>query len=302
MALIRPSDEVAAALAAARPVVALESTIVAHGLPWPVNLEVGQALEAAVREAGAVPATVAVADGAVLAGLSADVLERLARSPSSFLKASAADLGVLCASGSSGATTVSATCFVAARLGIRVFATGGIGGVHRGAAADVSSDLTVLARSAVAVVSAGAKAILDLPRTLEMLETLGVLVVGVGVEEFPAFYTRSSGLRLEHSVADPAAAAAICASRWALGDPGGVLLANPIPLEAELPASLVETAITSALSAAAAAGIVGKALTPFLLARLAESTGQRSLDANRALAVNNASFAGRVAVELAALG
>lgn len=300
MALIRPSDEVAAALAASRPVVALESTIVAHGLPWPVNLEVGQALESAVRASGAVPATVAVVDGVVMAGLSPDLLERLARSPSSFVKASAADLGVLCASGASGATTVSATCFVAAQLGIRVFATGGIGGVHRGLSADVSSDLTVLARSRVAVVSAGAKAILDLPRTLEMLETLGVLVVGVGVSEFPAFYTRSSGLRLEHSVADAAAAARVCAARWALGDAGGVLLANPIPLSDELPSSLVETAIASALSEASAAGIVGKALTPFLLSRLAESTGQRSLAANRALAVHNATFAGQVAVELAA--
>jgi pseudouridine-5'-phosphate glycosidase len=301
MALIRPSDEVAAALAASRPVVALESTIVAHGLPWPVNLEVGQALESAVRTAGAVPATVAVVDGVVAAGLSSSVLERLARSPSSFVKASAADLGVLCASSGSGATTVSATCFVAAQLGIRVFATGGIGGVHRGDASDVSSDLTVLARSRVAVVSAGAKAILDLPRTLEMLETLGVLVVGVGVSEFPAFYTRSSGLRLEHRVADAAAAARLCHARWELGDPGGVLLANPIPLESELPSSLVEPAIASALSEASLAGIVGKALTPFLLARLAESTGQRSLGANRALAVHNATFAGQVAVELAAL-
>jgi pseudouridine-5'-phosphate glycosidase len=301
LAPLRLTDEVAAALRARRPVVALESTIVAHGLPWPENLEVGRALEDAVRAASAVPATIAVVDGEVHVGLAPSVLEHLARSPSSFVKAGAADLAVLCALGGSGATTVSATCFVAARAGIRVFATGGIGGVHRGDGLDVSNDLAVMARSPVAVVSAGAKAILDLPRTLEVLETLGVLVLGVGTAEFPAFYRRSSGLRLEHVVPDARAAARVCATRWAMGDAGGVLLANPIPAADELPAELVDGAISTALAEAAAAGLVGKAVTPFLLSRLAEATGRRSLAANRALAVNNASFAGRVAAELALL-
>ena len=296
---VQLSADVAAALAAGRPVVALESTIVAHGLPWPENLEVGRALEDEVAAGGAVPATIAVFDGVVRVGLTPPELQRLARSPADFAKANASDLPLFVARGRSAATTVSATAFVAARAGIRVFATGGIGGVHRGDGGDVSSDLTVLARVPVAVVSAGAKAILDLPRTREMLETLGVLVLGVGTDHFPAFYTRSSGLRLEHRVDAAEDAAAVCRARWALGDAGGVLLANPIPEEAALPDEDVRKALAGALASAASHGVHGKALTPFLLARLAELTGRRSLVANRALALNNARFGAALANALA---
>ena len=265
---------------------ALESTIVAHGLPWPHNLEIGRALESAARDAGVVPATIAVLDGAACIGLSDGQLERLARECSSFVKAGATDLAVVLASRGNAATTVSATCLLAARAGIRVFATGGIGGVHRGDAIDVSSDLTTLARTPIAVVSAGAKAILDLPRTLEMLETLGVLVIGYGTDEFPAFYTRHSGLRLEHRCDGPEQVAEILAARWAL-DQGGVLVANPIPEDAALPATTIHDAIEQALAEAMSARIAGKALTPFLLAALARTTGGASVRANRALALNN---------------
>lgn len=287
--------EVAAALATGRPVVALESTIIAHGLPWPENLEIGRALEAEVRAGGAVPATIAVLGGAATVGLEAAELERLARDGAGLAKAAAADLPVALARGASAATTVSATAFLAAKAGIRLFATGGIGGVHRGDAGDVSSDLTVMARVPVAVVSAGAKAILDLPRTLEALETLGVLVLGYRTAELPAFYTRSSGLRLEHRVDGAAEAAAILAARFdALGQ-GGVLVANAIPDEAALDATRVDAAIAAALARAAAAGVRGKALTPWLLAELAATTGGAAVRANRALAIANA----RVAAELA---
>jgi pseudouridine-5'-phosphate glycosidase len=194
---------------------------------------------------------------------------------------------------------VSATAFAAARAKIALFATGGIGGVHRGDAGDVSSDLTTLAREPVAVVSAGAKAILDLPRTLEALETLGVLVVGFGTDELPAFYTRASGLPLEHRVDDPAMAARLIRARRALGDPGGVLIANPIPVEAELPRALTDGAIAQALAEAERAGVRGKKLTPFLLSRIAETTVARSLVANRALVLSNARLAARIAVALA---
>src|SRR4051794_15021280 len=218
-----------------RPVVALESTIVAHGLPWPENLETGRALEQAVRDGGAVPATIAVIAGKVRIGVTAEQLEQLAHEPDRFPKTGAADLPVRLVRGHNGATTVSATAVAAAHAGIRIFSTGGIGGVHRDDPSDVSSDLTTLARLPLAVVSSGAKAILDLPRTLEALETLGILVLGVGTDEFPAFYVRSSGLPLEHRVDSAEDAARICHMRWAMGEPGGVLLANPIPSEAALP-------------------------------------------------------------------
>jgi pseudouridine-5'-phosphate glycosidase len=281
-----PTEEVRASLERGAPVLALESTIVAHGLPWPDNLDIGHALEQAAREAGAVPATIAVIDGIARIGLSDAELERLARAAQSFAKAGAADLPVVLARGGNAATTVSATCVVAARAGIRVFATGGIGGVHRGGAMDVSSDLTTLAQTPIAVVSAGAKAILDLPRTLEVLETLGVLVIGYRADEFPAFYTRRSGLRLEHRCDTPEEVARILAARWALGQ-GGVLIANPIPEEAELPAETIEAAIDDALANAAREGVGGKALTPYLLSALARTTAGASIRANRALALNN---------------
>ena len=280
------SDEVADAIARGAPLLALESTIVAHGLPWPDNLEIGRELEAAARDAGAVPATIAVFDGVAQIGLSDARLERLARAANSFVKAGASDLPVIISRGGNAATTVSATATLAAHAGIRVFATGGIGGVHRGDALDISSDLTTLARTQIAVVSAGAKAILDLPRTLEVLETLGVLVVGYRTNEFPAFYTRHSGLRLEHRCDSVEELARVLEARWAL-DQGGVLVANPI-LEAEaLPADGIEAAIAEALARAARDAIGGKALTPFLLSELARTTGGASVRANRALALNN---------------
>ncbi len=296
-AALVPSEEVRSALAERRAVVALESTILAHGLPWPENLDVGRGLEAEVRAQGAVPATIAVVDGVARIGLDAAQLERVAREGSGFAKAGAADLAVALARGRSAATTVSATATLAARAGIAVFATGGIGGVHRGDAGDVSSDLTTLARERVAVVSAGAKAILDLPRTVELLETLGVLVLGFGTDEFPAFYTRGSGLALEHRVDTPDEVARILAAHWAL-ERGGVLIANPCPREAALDAGAIEAAIAEALAEAAARRIVGKPLTPFLLAHLARATGGRSVAANRALALSNARVGAQVAVAL----
>src|SRR5436190_2747016 len=283
----RCTPDVAAALRSGAPVVALESTIVAHGLPWPENLDIGRALEAAVRGAGAVPATIAVLDGEVRVGLSPSELERVAREGRALAKAGVADLAMVLAMGGSAATTVSGTATLAARAGIRVFATGGIGGVHRGDSGDVSSDLGVLAREPIAVVSAGAKAILDLPRTLEQLETLGVLVLGYGIDEFPAFYTRGSGLRLEHRVDTPRAVADLLRARWALGL-GGVLVANPIAHADELDRRVIEAAIDGACDAAKRDGISGKALTPFLLAELARATAGASVRANRALAIANA--------------
>jgi len=283
---IQFSDEVADASARGAPLLALESTIVAHGLPWPDNLEIGRELEAAARDAGAVPATIAVFDGVAQIGLSAAQFERLAREANTFIKAGAADLAVMVSRGRNAATTVSATATLAARAGIRVFATGGIGGVHRGDALDVSSDLTTLARTPIAVVSAGAKSILDLPRTLEVLETLGVLVIGYRTDEFPAFYTRHSGLRLEHRCDTVEELAQVLRMRWAL-DQGGVLVANPIPEAAALPEVQIESAITAALVLAERDGISGKALTPFLLSELARSTGGASVRANRALALDN---------------
>jgi pseudouridine-5'-phosphate glycosidase len=280
------SNEVGAAVAQGAPVLALESTIVAHGLPWPDNFDIGRALERAARDAGVVPATIAVFDGVVQIGLSDQQLERLARGAQDFVKAGAADLPVILARAGNAATTVSATATLAARAGIRVFATGGIGGAHRGDALDVSSDLTTLARTPIAVVSAGAKAILDLPRTLEVLETFGVLVIGYGTDEFPAFYTRHSGLRLEHRCDTPEELAQIAAVRWALGQ-GGILVANPIPQDAALLAAQIDAAIEDALAAAMTRSIGGKALTPFLLSELARTTAGASIRANRALALNN---------------
>lgn len=292
------SKEVADAMTQRAPVLALESTIVAHGLPWPDNLDIGRELERAACDAGAVPATIAVFDGVAQIGLSGQQLERLARDAGTFVKAGAADLAVILARGGNAATTVSATVTLAARAGILVFATGGIGGVHRGDAMDVSSDLTTLARTQIAIVSAGAKSILDLPRTLEVLETLGVLVLGYGTDEFPAFYTRRSGLRLEHRCDTVEDVARIAAARWELGQ-GGILVANPIQDAAELPATQISGAIEQAVAAAARNGISGKALTPYLLSELARATGGASIRANRALALNNVRLGAALAQALA---
>jgi len=283
-------------MARREPLVALESTIVAHGLPYPDNLEIARALEAQVRAAGAEPRTIAVVDGEPRIGLDDAALERIARDGRKIAKAGAADLAVAMATGATAATTVSATALLASRAGIRVFATGGIGGVHRGDGGDVSSDLATLAQLPIAVVSAGAKAILDLPRTAEALESLGVLVVGYRTDELPAFYTRSSGVPLEHRVDDARALAAILRHRFDELGQGGVLVANPIPAEAALDRAEIEGVIEAATAAAEAAGVRGKALTPFLLAEIARVTGGRSVAANRALALANARLAAELAV------
>lgn len=292
------APEVAEARAHGRPIVALESTIIAHGLPWPDNLAIGRALEGAVRDAGAVPATIAVVDGRAHVGLPDAILERLARDGASFAKAGATDLAVHAARGTSAATTVSATAVIAARAGIEVFATGGIGGVHRGDLGDVSHDLVALSRTPIAVVSAGAKAILDLPRTLEHLETLGVLVIGYKTRELPAFYTPTSGVALDHCADTAAELAAIARERFAEPNAGGILVCNPIPADEALDATSIDIAIATALAEATAASITGKRLTPFLLSRLAAVTGGASIRANRALALHNARVGAALAVAL----
>ncbi len=286
--------EVASALASGRPVVALESTVITHGLPEPVNLELARRLEGEVRAAGAVPATVAVIDGRVCLGVTTDQLERLALSRK-LMKISRRDLGAAVAQHATGGTTVAATMIAAHAGGVRVFATGGIGGVHRGQAGDVSADLPELARTPVIVVCAGAKAILDLPRTLEWLETAGVPVVGWGTDEFPAFFTRSSGLRLSARVDNAVEAAELIRTQWTLGLRSGVLICVPCPEDVAVPAEAVEPVLRTALQQAEAQGVRGKDVTPFLLARLAELTGGETLRANLALLRNNA----RVAAELA---
>ena len=295
------AEPVAAALAAGQPVVALESTIIAHGLPHPRNLQTARALEAAVREAGAEPATIAVLDGQICVGLDDAALERLADPDADLAKISRADLPFALARGGSGATTVAATMIGAHMAGIHVFATGGLGGVHRGAAHsfDISADLQELARTPVAVVCAGAKAILDLPKTLEVLETLGVPVIGYGIDDLPAFYVRSSGLPLTLRADTPGEVAAALAAQRSIGYPSGAVIANPIREDAALDPDLVERAIAEGLAAADAQGIHGKAVTPFLLAHMVTATGGASLDANVALVLDNARLAARIAAELA---
>ncbi|MBI4770259.1 MAG: pseudouridine-5'-phosphate glycosidase [Chloroflexi bacterium] len=299
------SPEVAVALARGAPVVGLESTVITHGLPRPQNLELARTLEATVRAAGAVPATVALLGGKVRVGLSEAELQRLANAEGA-LKISRRDFGPAIARGADGGTTVAATMLACHRAGVGVFATGGIGGVHRGGPPettaptwDISADLPELARTPVVVVCAGAKAILDLPATLEWLETHGVPVIGYGVDEFPAFYSRESGLEVSARVDSPAEAAAAVRAQRALGLTGGVLVAVPCPAEAALPPAEAGAAIETALAQAAAQGVRGKAVTPFLLARVAELTGGRSLLANLALLENNARVAAEIAAALA---
>ncbi len=294
------APEIAETLAQGGAVVALESTIIAHGMPYPGNLVTARALERMVRTEGALPATIAVLDGRLKVGLDDAALERLAQSPD-MAKASVRDLPLLIAQRRDGATTVAATMRIAAMAGIRVFATGGIGGVHRGAelTGDVSADLTELAESPVAVISAGAKAILDLPRTLEMLESLSVPVIGYQCDEFPAFYSRSSGLRIPARAERPEEIAAILAARWRLSDKGGVLIANPIPSADEIPAAEIEMHLTAAQHETRSRGIAGKEVTPFLLARIRDLTQGDSQRANVALALNNARLGARIARALA---
>ncbi len=296
---VEPHPEVIGALSNRRPVVALESTVITHGLPQPVNLELARRMEAEVRSAGAVPATVALIDGRVRVGLSAAELERLALS-SGARKVSRRDLGTAMSRHESGGTTVAATMIAAHAVGIRVFATGGIGGVHRGDAGDVSADLPELARTPVAVVCAGAKAILDLPRTLEWLETAGVPVIGWGTDEFPGFFTRSTGLRVSARVDQAAEAADILRAHWEVTRAGGALICVPCPEDIAVEASAVEPLLQRALAQAQAERITGKELTPFLLSRLAELTGGETMRANLALLRQNARVAAEVAIALAA--
>jgi pseudouridine-5'-phosphate glycosidase len=298
--MIRIAPEIVAALASRAPIVALETTIVTHGMPYPQNVSTALSVEAIVREAGAVPATIAVIDGSIRIGLGAEELEWLATARD-ILKLSRADLPYALATGRHGATTVAATMICAHLAGIGVFATGGIGGVHRGAETtmDVSADLEELARTPVAVVCAGAKALLDLPKTLEVLETRGVPVVCYRCDEFPAFWSRSSGLRAPLRLDEPEAIARLIRAQRELGLAGGTVIANPIPVDDEIPAPEMNEHIERAVAEARRDGIGGKALTPFLLDRLMSNTAGRSLDANIALVKNNAQLAARIARALA---
>jgi pseudouridine-5'-phosphate glycosidase len=300
IAALQISEEVKAALSDRRPVVALETTLVTHGLPRPEGVRVAIVLEAVVRGRGATPATIGVLDGRIVVGLDSTELERLAATPW-VDKLNLSNLAFQLARGTHGATTVAATMFAAHRAGIPVFATGGIGGVHRGSAetGDVSADLTALSRFPVAVVCAGAKAILDLSKTVEMLETLGVPVIGYGTDEFPAFYRRSSGLGVDGRCDDVASLAAVVRRHFDIGSGTGIVVANPIPQSAELPQDLYDRALASALSAAEAARVSGRGVTPFLLDRMRALTEGASVDVNRELLVNNARVAADLAVALA---
>lgn len=294
------SPEVAQAQKANRPVVALESTVIAHGLPYPDNVAAALEMEEAVRAEGAVPATLAVMDGQLRIGLTPDEIERLGCGREPVAKLSRRNLAVAMAGGGLGATTVAATIVGALSAGIQVMATGGIGGVHRGAAQtfDISADLAELARNPVIVVCAGAKSILDMPLTRELLETLGVTVLGYGTDEFPAFYSRTSGLAVDGRVDTPEELIRVMDARDDLDLDGGVLVVNPIPEEDALDAAVVAAAVERAQAEAEARGIRGKDLTPFLLARVAALTGGASLAANRSLLRHNARLAGRLAMAL----
>jgi pseudouridine-5'-phosphate glycosidase len=293
------SDEVATAIADNRPVVALETTLVTHGLPQPDGVRVAVALEKTVRSRGAVPATIGVLSGQIRVGMERRELEELAVTPG-VTKLNLSNFAAELASGASGSTTVAATMFVADRVGISVFATGGIGGVHRGAAenGDVSADLIALSRYRVAVVSAGAKAVLDLPKTVEMLETLGVPVLGFGTDEFPAFYRRQSGLKVDRRCDDVASLASAVRAHFDLGFGTGVVVGNPISAADELPLDVYHRALTTALADAATLEVRGRDVTPFLLERMRLLTEGESVAVNQSLLVNNALVAADLAVEL----
>ncbi len=297
---IHYSDEVAEARAKGAPLVALESTIITHGMPFPQNVETARRVEQAVRAGGANPATIAVIDGRLHVGLSDPQLLALGQAQN-VMKLSRADMAACLTSGRTGATTVAATMIAARLAGIEVFATGGIGGVHRGAETsfDISADLHELAQTPVTVIAGGAKAILDLPKTLEVLETLGVPVIAYGQDELPAFWSRQSGLKAPLRMDSPAEIAAAHRMRGALDLPGGQLVANPIPTEAEIPSDVLAPHIAKALAEAEAQGIAAKAVTPFLLQRIFELTHGASLEANIALVLNNARLGAAIAVELA---
>jgi pseudouridine-5'-phosphate glycosidase len=298
---LQPTPEVADALAAGRPVVALESTIISHGMPYPQNVQTAREVEAIVRAEGAVPATIAVSGGRIHVGLSPAELEHLATAKD-VAKVSRRDLPYVLATGATGATTVAATMIAAHLAGIRIFVTGGIGGVHRGAETsfDISADLTELARTPVAVVCAGAKSILDLGLTLEYLETQGVPVIGYGTDRFPAFFTRDSGFPADFRLDTPEAVAGVLAAQGFLGYPGGAVVANPIPEAAAMPKAEIDAIIAQALEDAARGGITGKRVTPFLLERINTLTGGRSLASNIALVKHNAEVGARIAKALQA--
>jgi pseudouridine-5'-phosphate glycosidase len=293
------SEEVKSALAEKKPLVALESTIISHGMPYPQNYETAKHVENTVRENGAVPATIAILNGKIKIGLSKDDLQILSNS-GNILKASRRDIPVIVSQKLNAATTVSATMICAALGGLKIFATGGIGGVHRkgNESFDISADLTELAQTNIAVVSAGVKSILDIGLTLEYLETLGVPVIGYGTEEFPAFYTRQSGFKVNYRLDTPEQIGSMIKTKWELGLNGGVIVANPIPEEFSMDKSVIDKAIEEALAKADANGIKGKEVTPFLLAEIKNITGGSSLDSNIKLVLNNAKLAAQTAAFL----
>ena len=296
--------EVAEALEAGKPVVALESTIISHGMPYPQNVETALNVEKIIRESGAVPATIAIIGGRLKAGLSPEEIEYFGKKGRAIAKASRRDLAAICARGEDGATTVTTTMIIAHLAGIQFFATGGIGGVHRGAETtmDISADLEELANTPVTVICAGAKAILDLGLTLEYLETHGVPVIGYGTKELPAFYSRHSGLQVDYRMDTPEEIAAAFHAQRTIGMKGGMLVTNPIPEEYAMDDTVINQAIDRAVAESVAQGIKGKEITPFLLARVAELTGGDSLDSNIQLVYNNARLASRIAAAYAKLG
>jgi pseudouridine-5'-phosphate glycosidase len=297
------SPELRGAIESGKPVVALESTIISHGMPYPRNAETALAVERAVREAGAIPATIAILGGRLKAGLTESEIRRLGELGHAVAKVSRRDMAGIVSRGADGATTVAATMIIAAMAGIRVFATGGIGGVHRGAelSMDVSADLDELGRTDVAVVCAGAKSILDIDKTLEYLETKGVPVLVYRGDEFPAFYTSKSGVPALARIDEASAIAALLKAKWELGLSGGAVIANPIPAEHEMDSAVINAAIDRAVAEAAARGVRGKDVTPFLLARVKDLTGGDSLESNIALVMNNARLAAAIAIEYARL-
>lgn len=294
------SPEVDAALKAGKPVVALESTIISHGMPYPQNVETALKVEQTIREGGATPATIAIIGGRLKAGLTPEEIEYLGKKGTAVTKASRRDLPVLVARGQDGATTVTTTMIIAAMAGIKVFATGGIGGVHRGAETtmDISADLEELARTPVMVICAGAKSILDLGLTLEYLETKGVPVIGYGTEELPAFYTRKSGFKVDYRVDSPEELAAIFKAKQEMGLGGGMLVTNPIPEQYSMDPERINKAIDEAVAEAQQRGIHGKETTPFLLAKIKDITGGDSLASNIQLVLNNARLAAKTAASL----
>ena len=293
------NEDVKTALNCGKPIVALESTLITHGLPYPTNVETALAMEAAVRESAAVPATIAILKGAITIGITAEDIEALARMPAdSVRKCSRRDLAIAIAMGQYGATTVAGTMVVANMARIKVFATGGIGGVHRGQPHDVSADLTEFGRTPVTVVSSGAKSILDLPLTLEALETNGVPILGYQTDVLPAFYSAETDLPIDQRIDSAAEAASIIRASEALGAQNGILVAVPVPADKALDRETAETAIAKATGEAQAAGIAGKDITPFVLSRVSELTKGASMAANIALLINNARIAGQIALEL----